>query len=157
MCLVLAPHNGNGWKGKHWGLLPSLSFNLWQRENRWNGCKLWKVFLFSWLLTLWFMLNCVYVEDWICWNRLVAEVNSERKQKSQKAKPKVSEGRMHLSNVRVIKRNLVYIIGLPLDLADEDVRSFQIIVHPIFYLCLGLMCFRYFFKPFLWQEIIKGS
>ncbi|XVF55414.1 hypothetical protein PTKIN_Ptkin06aG0034200 [Pterospermum kingtungense] len=52
--------------------------------------------------------------------RLVAEINSERKQKSQKAKPKVSEGRMHLSNIRVIKRNLVYIIGLPLDLADED-------------------------------------
>ncbi|KAK6231550.1 hypothetical protein SCA6_001623 [Theobroma cacao] len=52
--------------------------------------------------------------------RLVAEINSERKQKSQKTKPKVSEGRMHLSNIRVIKRNLVYIIGLPLDLADED-------------------------------------
>ncbi|XVF07984.1 hypothetical protein REPUB_Repub06bG0186200 [Reevesia pubescens] len=39
---------------------------------------------------------------------------------------------MHLSNVRVIKRNLVYIIGLPLDLADEDVGSFQIILHLIF-------------------------
>ncbi|XVE96764.1 hypothetical protein REPUB_Repub02eG0250900 [Reevesia pubescens] len=52
--------------------------------------------------------------------RLVAEINSERKHKAQKARPKVSEERMHLSNVRVIKRNLVYIIGLPLDLADED-------------------------------------
>ncbi|OMO72621.1 hypothetical protein CCACVL1_17696 [Corchorus capsularis] len=52
--------------------------------------------------------------------RLVAEINSERKQKPQKAKPKAPEGRMHLSNVRVIKRNLVYVIGLPLDLADED-------------------------------------
>eukprot|EP00257_Ricinus_communis_P026795 XP_025014209.1 uncharacterized protein LOC8283830 [Ricinus communis] len=51
--------------------------------------------------------------------RLVAEINSERKLKSQKAKPKPSEGRMHLSNVRVIQRNLVYIIGLPLNLADE--------------------------------------
>ncbi|KAJ9181628.1 hypothetical protein P3X46_009740 [Hevea brasiliensis] len=53
--------------------------------------------------------------------RLVAEINSERKLKSQKAKPKLSEGRMHLSNVRVIQRNLVYTIGLPLNLADEAV------------------------------------
>ncbi|XP_012082267.1 uncharacterized protein LOC105642163 isoform X2 [Jatropha curcas] len=52
--------------------------------------------------------------------KLVAEINSERKLKSQKAKPnKPSEGRMQLSNVRVIQRNLVYIIGLPLNLADE--------------------------------------
>jgi CCR4-NOT transcription complex subunit 4 len=45
----------------------------------------------------------------------------ERKMKSQKAKSKTSEGRKQLSNVRVIRRNLVYIVGLPLDLADEDV------------------------------------
>ncbi|XP_019056595.1 PREDICTED: uncharacterized protein LOC104800619 [Tarenaya hassleriana] len=51
--------------------------------------------------------------------RLVAEVNMERK-KSQKAKPKPSEGRKQLSSVRVIQKNLVYIVGLPLDLADED-------------------------------------
>ncbi|XP_065857521.1 uncharacterized protein [Euphorbia lathyris] len=51
--------------------------------------------------------------------RLVAEINSERKLKSHKVKPKLSEGRMHLTNVRVIQRNLVYIIGLPLNLADE--------------------------------------
>ncbi|XP_010253492.1 PREDICTED: uncharacterized protein LOC104594737 isoform X2 [Nelumbo nucifera] len=53
--------------------------------------------------------------------RLVAEINSERKQKSLKAKPKTSEGRKHLSSVRVIQRNLVYIIGIPSNLADEDV------------------------------------
>ena len=57
-------------------------------------------------------------------NRLVAERNLERKQKLQKSKPKASEGRKHLSDVRVIQRNLVYIIGLPLNLADEDVSSF---------------------------------
>ncbi|WCJ34591.1 RNA binding (RRM/RBD/RNP motifs) family protein [Euphorbia peplus] len=51
--------------------------------------------------------------------RLVAEVNSERKLKSHKVKPKLSDGKMHLTNVRVIQRNLVYIIGLPLNLADE--------------------------------------
>ncbi|KAM7265699.1 hypothetical protein ACFE04_003382 [Oxalis oulophora] len=52
--------------------------------------------------------------------RMVAEINSERKQKSQKAKPKASEGKMYLNDVRVIQRNLVYIIGLPLNLADEE-------------------------------------
>lgn len=45
----------------------------------------------------------------------------ERKMKSQKAKSKSSEGRKQLNDVRVIRRNLVYIVGLPLDLADEDV------------------------------------
>ncbi|KAI4322211.1 hypothetical protein L6164_021923 [Bauhinia variegata] len=52
--------------------------------------------------------------------RLVAEIHMERKTKSQKAKSKSSEGRKQLSSVRVIQRNLVYIVGLPLNLADED-------------------------------------
>ncbi|XP_057953845.1 uncharacterized protein LOC131148123 isoform X2 [Malania oleifera] len=52
--------------------------------------------------------------------RLVAEINMERKLKSQKSKTKSSEGRKQLSSVRVIQRNLVYIVGLPLNLADED-------------------------------------
>ncbi|KAJ7977017.1 CCR4-NOT transcription complex subunit 4 [Quillaja saponaria] len=52
--------------------------------------------------------------------RLVAEMKSQHKSKMQKLKPKASEGRKHLSDVRVIQRNLVYIIGLPLNLADED-------------------------------------
>ncbi|XP_028775987.1 uncharacterized protein LOC114732801 isoform X2 [Neltuma alba] len=52
--------------------------------------------------------------------RLVAEMNLKEKKKMQKLKPKASDGRKHLSDVRVIQRNLVYIIGLPLNLADED-------------------------------------
>ncbi|KAD6119849.1 hypothetical protein E3N88_11120 [Mikania micrantha] len=52
--------------------------------------------------------------------RLVAEMCVEKKQKSQKGKTKTSEGRKQLSSVRVIQRNLVYIVGLPLNLADED-------------------------------------
>ncbi|KAJ8768847.1 hypothetical protein K2173_023751 [Erythroxylum novogranatense] len=51
--------------------------------------------------------------------RLVAEISTERR-KSQKARTKPSEGRKQLSSVRVIQRNLVYIVGLPLNLADED-------------------------------------
>ncbi|XP_071717937.1 uncharacterized protein [Rutidosis leptorrhynchoides] len=44
----------------------------------------------------------------------------EKKHKSQKGKTKTCEGRNQLNNVRVIQRNLVYIVGLPLNLADED-------------------------------------
>ncbi|CAH8386973.1 unnamed protein product [Eruca vesicaria subsp. sativa] len=51
--------------------------------------------------------------------RLVAELNNDRK-KSQKVKPKPSEGRKDLTGVRVIQRNLVYVMSLPFDLADED-------------------------------------
>ncbi|XP_058101075.1 uncharacterized protein LOC131245554 isoform X2 [Magnolia sinica] len=50
----------------------------------------------------------------------LAEINYEKKQKSQKAKSKTSEGRKHLSTVRVIQRNLVYIVGIPANLADEE-------------------------------------
>ncbi|KAK4281441.1 hypothetical protein QN277_012934 [Acacia crassicarpa] len=52
--------------------------------------------------------------------RLVAEMNLKEKRKMQKLKPKASDGRKHLSDVRVIQRNLVYIIGLPLNIADEN-------------------------------------
>ncbi|KAJ1396656.1 Zinc finger, RING-type [Sesbania bispinosa] len=52
--------------------------------------------------------------------RLVNEIHMEKKMKNQKAKSKSSDGRKQLSSVRVIQRNLVYIVGLPLNLADED-------------------------------------
>ncbi|CAH8380784.1 unnamed protein product [Eruca vesicaria subsp. sativa] len=52
--------------------------------------------------------------------RLNSEGNMERK-KTQKSKLKPSEGRKQLASVRVVQRNLVYIVGLPLDLADEDI------------------------------------
>lgn len=52
--------------------------------------------------------------------RLVSEIHMEKKMKNQK-KSKSSDGRKQLSSVRVIQRNLVYIVGLPLNLADEDV------------------------------------
>lgn len=50
-------------------------------------------------------------------------MNLKQKKKMQKLKPKASDGRKHLNDVRVIQRNLVYIIGLPLNLANEDVSS----------------------------------
>ncbi|XP_022868960.1 uncharacterized protein LOC111388476 isoform X2 [Olea europaea var. sylvestris] len=52
--------------------------------------------------------------------RLVSEMSTEKKFKSQKGKSKISEGRKQLSSVRVVQRNLVYVVGLPVNLADED-------------------------------------
>ncbi|XP_009342332.2 uncharacterized protein LOC103934301 isoform X1 [Pyrus x bretschneideri] len=49
--------------------------------------------------------------------KLVAEINVKRKQK----KPKGSEvKKQHLTDVRVLQRTLVYVIGIPLNLASED-------------------------------------
>ncbi|KAI5058417.1 hypothetical protein GOP47_0026587 [Adiantum capillus-veneris] len=45
---------------------------------------------------------------------------NEKKQKLGKAKTKAAEGRKNLSNVRVIQRNLVYVVGIPAALADEE-------------------------------------
>ncbi|TVU11185.1 hypothetical protein EJB05_44754 [Eragrostis curvula] len=67
--------------------------------------------------------------------RTVVEKNAEKKQKVQKVKPKVAaaaaaatttttvnaEAKKHLASVRVIQRNLVYIIGLPANLCNESV------------------------------------
>jgi len=76
----------------------------------------------------------------------VAEINMERK-KSHKAKTKPSEGRKQLSSVRVIQRNLVYIVGLPLNLADEDVFSLSLSLPPSLishFLKSPFKCFRNF-------------
>jgi CCR4-NOT transcription complex subunit 4 len=66
-------------------------------------------------------------------NRMVAEKNAEKKHKIQKVKPKAAtaaaaaaatstvEAKKHLAGVRVIQRNLVYIIGLPVHLCNESV------------------------------------
>ncbi|VVB04700.1 unnamed protein product [Arabis nemorensis] len=51
--------------------------------------------------------------------RLTFEGNMDRK-KTQKSKLKPSEARKQLTSVRVVRRNLVYIVGLPLNVADED-------------------------------------
>lgn len=53
--------------------------------------------------------------------RLVSEMTAEKKLKSQKGKSKILEGRKQLDSARVIQRNLVYVVGLPLNFADEDV------------------------------------
>ncbi|KQJ92684.1 hypothetical protein BRADI_4g45240v3 [Brachypodium distachyon] len=55
--------------------------------------------------------------------RTVTDKNTEKKQKTQKVKSKALtvEAKKHLASVRVIQRNLVYIIGLPANLCNESV------------------------------------
>ncbi|KAH7289817.1 hypothetical protein KP509_30G019900 [Ceratopteris richardii] len=45
---------------------------------------------------------------------------NDKKQKPGKSKTRATEGRKNLSNVRVIQRNLVYVVGMPSALADEE-------------------------------------
>lgn len=88
----------------------------------------------------------------------MAEIHTERK-KSQKTKVKpTSDGRKQLSSVRVIQRNLVYIVGLPLNLADEDVASPSIFLSQhicaLAHICVWLIeahYFLYFFMHLLYS------
>jgi len=66
---------------------------------------------------------------------MVPEKNAEKKHKTQKVKLKAAapaaaaaatstvEAKKHLASVRVIQRNLVYIIGLPVHLCNESVST----------------------------------
>ncbi|THG23681.1 hypothetical protein TEA_023043 [Camellia sinensis var. sinensis] len=58
----------------------------------------------------------------------VVATKKDRKNKAQKTKTKKPEERKDLSSVRVIQRRMAYVIGLPLTLADEDVRGFSTLV-----------------------------
>lgn len=78
-------------------------------------------------------------------DRLVAELNAEKKQKSQRSKLKIStEAKKHLSSVRVIQRNLVYIIGLPTNLCDESVRALFPMLSRVIYVWVILRPTRVF-------------
>lgn len=55
----------------------------------------------------------------------MTEVNQKRKQKKA---PKGPEAKKHLTDVRVLQRNLAYIIGLPLNLAKEEVSGYYLTV-----------------------------
>ena len=50
----------------------------------------------------------------------LAKIKAEKKQKDQAKKQKISENRKHLANVRVVQKNLVFVVGLSTRLADAD-------------------------------------
>ncbi|XP_066582625.1 uncharacterized protein Cnot4 [Prorops nasuta] len=51
----------------------------------------------------------------------IARLKAEKKLKDQQRKQRVTENRKHLANVRVVQKNLVFVVGLPMRLADADV------------------------------------
>ena len=58
----------------------------------------------------------------------MVSTKKEQKSKPQKPKMKKPEVSKDLTSVRVIQRSMAYVIGLPLRLADENVRSFSTLV-----------------------------
>ena len=51
----------------------------------------------------------------------MAKIKAEKRQKDQAKKQKISENRKHLANVRVVQKNLVFVVGLSPRLADAEV------------------------------------
>lgn len=45
-------------------------------------------------------------------------MKAEKRHKEQQRKQKATESRKHLANVRVVQKNLVFVVGLPIRLAD---------------------------------------
>ncbi|XP_037957103.1 putative mediator of RNA polymerase II transcription subunit 26 isoform X2 [Teleopsis dalmanni] len=46
---------------------------------------------------------------------------SQKRQRDQQRRQKITENRKHLANVRVVQKNLVFVVGLPPRLADADI------------------------------------
>ncbi|KAG8226245.1 hypothetical protein J437_LFUL006347, partial [Ladona fulva] len=61
-----------------------------------------------------------YPEDPADFKPLTQE-EAEKRQRDSRKKNKLSEGRRHLANVRVVQSNLVFVVGLPLRLADPEI------------------------------------
>ena len=55
----------------------------------------------------------------------MAKIKSEKRQKDLAKKQRISENRKHLANVRVVQRNLVFVVGLSPRLADPEVLKKQ--------------------------------
>ena len=51
-------------------------------------------------------------------------IKAEKRQKDQQKKQKATENRKHLANVRVVQRNLVFVVGLSPRLADPEVTIY---------------------------------
>ncbi|CAJ0574815.1 unnamed protein product, partial [Mesorhabditis spiculigera] len=49
------------------------------------------------------------------------KIRSEKKMKAQAERQRVSEGRKHLSNYRVLQKNLLYVVGLSPRVADPEI------------------------------------
>ena len=71
-------------------------------------------------------------------------IKNEKKQKQNERKQKISENRKHLASVRVVQKNLVFVVGLSQRLADPEVS------------CLLFSFSIWHFFLFLYLEIVAG-
>lgn len=51
-------------------------------------------------------------------------MKTEKRAREQQRRNKTLESRRQLSSVRVVQKNLVFVVGLPVRLADPEVRTF---------------------------------
>jgi len=54
-------------------------------------------------------------------NEEIAKIRAEKRQKDQAKKLKITENRKHLANVRVVQKNLVFVVGLSPRLAEPEI------------------------------------
>lgn len=67
----------------------------------------------------------------------IQRIKNEKKQKQNEKKQKVTENRKHLASVRVVQRNLVFVVGLSQRLADPEV-SVNVLIFFFFFFCGNL-------------------
>ncbi|XP_026474047.1 putative uncharacterized protein DDB_G0286901 isoform X2 [Ctenocephalides felis] len=51
----------------------------------------------------------------------IAALKAKKRHQDQQRKQKIYENRKHLANVRVLQKNLVFVVGLPMRLADSEI------------------------------------
>lgn len=68
-------------------------------------------------------------------------IKNEKKQKQNERKQKISENRKHLASVRVVQKNLVFVVGLSQRLADPEVSPllFSCSTWHFFLFCLSYL------------------
>lgn len=60
--------------------------------------------------------------QFVCKCFQITALKTEKRQRDQQRKQKITENRKHLANVRVMQKNLVFVVGLPPRLADPEVN-----------------------------------
>lgn len=67
------------------------------------------------------VIMTTYSTEWSILCSISFRLKAEKRLKDQQRKQRVTENRKHLANVRVVQKNLVFVVGLPMRLADADV------------------------------------
>ena len=85
-----------------------------------TGRKLTYPILFLYIFTI----STNQTQIFLLFKRIL-RIKKERRQKELQKKQKLSENRRHLADVRVVQKNLVFIVGLSQRLADIEVLKKQ--------------------------------